>query len=150
VSDTSGVGAVVRIPADVSELASVRQFIREHAWRAGADRQATDDLVQAVDESVTNAIVHGYQGADGAVEVELEVEQDGADQRLVVHLRDQAPAFDPTSVPDPDLSLPLERRPFHGMGVFLTRELTDEVTYRRTARGNELTLVKQLKSNEGG
>jgi anti-sigma regulatory factor (Ser/Thr protein kinase) len=52
-------------------------------------------------------------------------------------------------MPDPDTTLPLEVRKPTGMGVFLTREMTDEVTYRRTADGNELTLVKQY-SHEGG
>jgi serine/threonine-protein kinase RsbW len=139
---------VLRIAADVEQLAAVRQFVRDEAGRAGADRQATNDLVQAVDESVTNAIVHGYRGARGSVEVECDF--DAADRQLIVHLRDQAPPFDPTTLPDPDLSLPLEQRPFHGLGVFLTRDLSDEVTYRRTDQGNELTLVKRLNDREGG
>lgn len=141
-------GKVLRIEADVEQLASVRKFVRDQAGRAGADKQATDDMVQAVDESVTNAIVHGYQGAVGSVEVECDF--DATDKQLVVHLRDQAPPFDPTTLPDPDLSLPLERRPFHGLGVYLTRDLSDEVTYRRTDHGNELTLVKRLNESQGG
>ena len=133
---------VLHIPADVNELAGIRQFVREHAVRAGADRQQTDDLVQAVDESATNSIVHGYRGTEGWVEVEIDV----LDRALVVRLRDQAPPFDPTTLPDPDISLPLERRPFHGLGVFLARELTDEVTYRHTTAGNELTLTKLIRN----
>jgi serine/threonine-protein kinase RsbW len=133
---------VLRIPADVNELAAIRQFVRDHAVRAGADPQQTSDLVQAVDESATNSILHGYRGAEGQVEVEIDV----LENDLVVRVRDQAPAFDPTEVPSPDVTLPLEDRPFHGLGVFLARELADEVTYRHTNKGNELTLVKAIHS----
>jgi serine/threonine-protein kinase RsbW len=134
----------LRMPADVNQLAAVRAFIRQEAKRAGADPDTIADVVQAVDESVTNVIVHGYGGAEG--EIEVEVERAGAS--LIVRLRDQARPFDPTLVPDPDTSLPLERRPLGGMGVFLTRELTDAVSYRRTDDGNELTLVKKSIDKE--
>jgi serine/threonine-protein kinase RsbW len=130
---------VLRIPARVSQLAAVREFIRDQARRAGAGREVVDDMVQAVDESVTNAIVHGYRGAAGSIEVEVGV----VHHALVVHVRDQAPPFDPTAVPEPEVDLPLEQRPFGGMGVFLCRQLTDEMTYRKTEHGNELTLVKR-------
>ena len=139
-------GAVLRIPASVTELAGVREFIRRHARAAGADPTAVHDVVQAVDESVTNTIEHGYDGRPGTIEVEV----GHAGRSLVVRLRDQAPPFDPTSLPAPDTTLPLDRRPLGGMGVYLARELTDAVTYRRTADGNELTLVKECLDQEEG
>ncbi len=137
---------VLRIPARVTDLAIVRQFIREQARRHGADPEAVPDIVQAVDESVCNVILHGYQGRNGTVEVEVEP----SGRTLIVRLRDQARPFDPTLLPAPDTSLPLEERPLGGMGVFLTRELMDAVTYRQTKDGNELTLVKRCINHDGG
>jgi anti-sigma regulatory factor (Ser/Thr protein kinase) len=139
-------GSTLRIAADVGELAGVRRFVRDQARRAGADPRAVPDIVQAVDESVTNAIVHGYGGADGTVEIEV-VAQGRA---LVVRLRDQAPPFDPTRVPTPDTSAPLEVRRPGGMGVHLARQMADGVTYRRVNGTNELTLVKECIELGGG
>jgi serine/threonine-protein kinase RsbW len=100
---------------------------------------AIEDLTLAIDEAVTNIIIHGYQGVPGIIE--LEVRRDG--ERLLVTIRDQAPLFDPTTVPRPDLSIPLDRRPFGGMGVHLMRESLDGIHYRALpGGGNELTLVK--------
>ncbi len=90
----SQVSDVLRIRADVSELAQVRQFIRDRSQLAGANRQTTDDMVQAADELVTNSIVHGYKGDQGAIEVGVDIR----DQSLIVRLRDWARAFDPTSI----------------------------------------------------
>ena len=131
---------VLRIRADLDGLASVREFVRNHAHRNGADQEAVNDMIQAVDESVTNAIVHGYRGSEGFVEVALEV-RGGS---LVAQVRDAAPPFDPTAVPSPDMSLPIDKRPFHGLGVHLMRELTDSMSYKHTGEGNELTLTKRL------
>jgi serine/threonine-protein kinase RsbW len=138
-------GAVLRIPADVRQLADVRGFIRSVAGRAGAGQQEMDDLVTAVDESVTNVIVHGYRGGTGTVEIEVAV----ADQRLVVRVRDEAPPFDPTRMPDVDTSLPPEQRSPGGLGIHLARDLADQVRYERTPRGNELTLIKEYGAKGG-
>jgi serine/threonine-protein kinase RsbW len=134
--------SVMRIDATVHDLARVRQFIRDEAARAGADPGAISDLVQAVDESVCNVIVHGYDGTPGTVEVE--VARNGAS--LVVRLRDQAPPFDPTSVASADVNKPLEQQRLGGLGILLMRSMTDAISWRPLGAGggNELTLTKKL------
>ena len=65
---------------------------------------------------------------------------------LAVRLRDQAPRFDPTTLPLPDPSLPLEERILGGMGVYLMRRAADEIRYRALpGGGNELTLMTRLE-----
>ena len=49
------------------------------------------------------------------------------------------------SHPEPDLTLPLERRPLGGMGVHLARTLTDGMRHRiLPGGGNEVTLEKRI------
>jgi len=134
--------ASIRVVAELPNLAVIRRFVEETATALKADRDAIDDMIQAVDESATNIIVHGYRDQPG--HIEIEVIQEG--NVLVVRLRDQAPLFDPTRAPPSDVTLPLERRPFGGLGIHLTRRFTDSVTYRITSEGgNELTLRKKVK-----
>jgi serine/threonine-protein kinase RsbW len=129
-----------QIPADLKELAAIRRFIQETATALGAGPAAVPDVVLVANEAVTNIIVHGYQDQPGMIEIELTREADA----LVVRLRDQAPIFDPLTVPPPDLTLPLDKRAFGKMGVYIIRQLMDEVTHRVTPQGgNELILVKK-------
>ena len=92
----------LRIPAELDRLAEVRGLVREAARTAGAVPDTVDDLVQAVDEAATNTIVHGYAGLPGSIEVSVAVV--GPD--LVVTQEDDAPPFDPTGLPDPDMTVP--------------------------------------------
>jgi serine/threonine-protein kinase RsbW len=116
-------------------------MVRSAAIEAGATRAYVADLIQAVDETVTNVIVHGHAGRPGWIEVSVAVEDD----RLVVTIEDDATPFDPTEVPEPDLSVPPERRSPGGMGVHLARLCVDEMTHRtRPGGGNILTLVSPL------
>jgi serine/threonine-protein kinase RsbW len=128
------------IAADLKNLATIRRFVEGTARSGGGDPQAIADVLIAVNEAATNIILHGYRGQPGTIEVEVVVDQDA----LVVCLRDRAPQYDPTSAPDPDFMLPLEQRPFGGLGVYMMRQVTDELTYRTTGDGrNELILVKK-------
>ena len=129
------------VPAELARLADIRALVREVAIEGGAPPVCLDDLVQAVDEAATNIVVHGYGHQGGPIDVDARVE----DERVVIELRDRAPTFDPTEVPEPDLSIPpLQRRP-GGMGLHLIRLATDSMTYRpRAGGGNILTLTRSL------
>lgn len=130
-----------RIPTDLTRVAEARSVIRAVAESFDAPTACADDLVQAVDEAITNAIVHGYQGAPGWIEVMAERVGD----QIVVTLQDTAPTFDPTAVPEPDLTVPPERRRPGGMGVHLMRLATDSITHApRPGGGNILTMTRRL------
>ena len=138
--------ASITIDADLGRLADVRRFIRESAPGLGADESMVRDLVQAVDEWVTNVIRHGYRGQRGPIEVEL----DRSPSEIEVRIRDAAPAFDPGEAPPFDKDLPLERRPAGKMGIHLIRELSDRFERRESADGgNEVTICKDCPPEAG-
>jgi serine/threonine-protein kinase RsbW len=140
--DTDSMSNVVSlcVAADVTQLATIRAFVEQHSRALGVDAFDIYDLILAVNEAATNIVVHGYRGRPGAIEIELR--QLG--NAIEIRLRDQAPLFDPTRVPAPDLTLPLHKRPLGGMGIHVIRELMDAIRYRVTPEGgNELTLVKR-------
>ena len=134
----------LRVASELGRLVEVRDLVRSAADEVGAGEACTADMVQAVDEAATNAIVHGHAGEVGWVEVAVATDGD----RFVVTIEDDAPAFDPTTVPDPDLTVhPRDRRP-GGMGVLLARLCVDEMTWRpRPGGGNILTLVRTFERN---
>ena len=132
------------ITAHVRYLVVVRRFVQEAAQALGAAQRVSDDLIQAVDELAANIILHGYGGGPGDIEIVLRPEEAG----LAVVLRDKAPVFDPTTASEPNLDAPLEERQVGGLGIYLSRKLTDELRHRALPEGgNELTLVKR---NLGG
>ena len=136
----------ITIQAGVDQLAVVRAFVRERVAAAGGDAAMSADLVQAVDELVCNVVGHGYAGAPGTVEVAFLETPD----ELAFRIRDQAPLFDPTAVPEPPLHLPLERRRLGGMGVHLARDLTDGFHHRILPTGGNEVTVRKRRTPTGG
>jgi serine/threonine-protein kinase RsbW len=131
---------ILRLAAELNNLETIRRFVEESMRALHVDEKAAYDLVQAVDECATNIVEHGYRGQPGSIEIEIE----RVDKTLTIELRDHAPVFDPTSVPPPDLTQPLEEREPGGLGVFLARHMVDEMQHRALpGGGNELTMIKR-------
>jgi serine/threonine-protein kinase RsbW len=103
----------------------------------GVDRPATDAVVLATNEAVSNVIRHAHRDQpDAEIQLQCRLGPDG----LEVVLLDEGQPFDLAAVPDLD---PAELR-VGGRGVFLMRTLMDEVRCeRRGERGNALHMVKR-------
>jgi serine/threonine-protein kinase RsbW len=126
--------------ASLGDLADIRDFVKRASLEMGGIGDAVSEIVLALNEAVTNVLVHGYGGKPGYLNITLM--RDAAD--LILFLRDRATKFDPNSVPAPELFVPLERRRPGGMGVHMMRNFTDEMYYQSDANGlNELKLVKR-------
>jgi serine/threonine-protein kinase RsbW len=127
------------IPADVGEIPQVSAALKEAMRTCGFPADAILDLQLAVEEAVVNTVVHGYRGAPGEVAIAIHL----TDGQIEVRIEDHAPPFNPLTLPDPDRECDLNERRVGGLGIFLIRQLIDEVGYQYTGGKNVLTLVKR-------
>jgi len=91
-------------------------------------------LMIAFDEILSNIAKYG----GGQIEIELSLGSDS----LSATILDDGPAFDPLGRPDPDTSLGIEDRTVGGLGIYLVREMMDEVSYSYGDGRNRLTFRK--------
>lgn len=87
-----------------------------------------------VSEALANAVLYG-NAADPDKTVRVEVSLD--ETRVTLRVEDQGSGFDPDDVPDPTLPGNIEEA--GGRGLFLIRNLMDEVEYND--RGNAVRMV---------
>jgi serine/threonine-protein kinase RsbW len=109
-------------------LASIRGYVRHAAEQAGIERKRAYKLQLAVDEIATNIVVHGYveNGQQGNVRVLASLD----DEHLTIVLEDTSVPFNPLNHPAPShLDLPLEARPYGGLGVYLAVQNVDHFHY---------------------
>ncbi|MBQ9297170.1 MAG: ATP-binding protein [Paludibacteraceae bacterium] len=100
----------------------------------------------ALEEAVVNVMEYAYPGHnDGKVFVEYVKVNEEDGQRLVFTISDSGVPFDPTKRADADITLSAEDRPIGGLGIFLVKQLMDEVRYERCEEKNILTLVKKIE-----
>ena len=128
----------LRLPAELDQLPVFLGHVRQTAETAGLMDAQGARLELAVEEALVNVFNYAYAGQAhaGAVTCRVMVETDG----LTAEIVDEGPPFDPLARPDPDTALELEQRQPGGLGIFMIRQLTDEVSYRREAGHNVLTI----------
>jgi len=88
-------------------------------------------------EALSNAMIYG-NGRDPSKQVLVEVFLQGGS--VTVRVTDEGPGFDPGEVPDP--TVPTQLLEDRGRGLFLMRELMDEVRFNDC--GNSVTLILHL------
>lgn len=95
----------------------------------------------SVEEVVENVVSYAYENGAGYLEVCVEKSEANM---LTIQLKDEGKPFDPLAMPDPDITLSAEDRKIGGLGIFLCKQMMDNVTYRFENNCNILTLQKQL------
>lgn len=129
------------LPGRFDSLAAIGKLVARAAEAARLDERGVYEVQLAVDEACSNIIEHAYGGEGcGDIEISWRINSDG----LTVRLRDYGRPFDPTAVRRLDTEASLEDRSERGLGLYLMRQLMDEVRFEFTLdSGNVLTMVKR-------
>jgi serine/threonine-protein kinase RsbW len=128
------------VPARYDRIKQICAFVVEAAEMAGLDEAAAFHCQLAVDEACTNIIEHGYGGEDkGQIEIVCHASPD----LLKIDLRDQAPPFDVSQVPEPPTNRSIDDMKIGGLGVHFVKTVMDEVVYSHQNGTNSLVLVKR-------
>lgn len=129
----------VRLRPSTGELRRLSEqaeaFARRHRLRSAA----VDAMLLALEEAVTNVLMHAFAGVpDEQREVSVRLRMTAA--ALVVTILDNGLAFDPTRAHPRAGGEGGEARP-GGWGITLIRGLIDEVRYERVGDRNQLELL---------
>jgi serine/threonine-protein kinase RsbW len=135
-------------PAQYDSLDKLRDFVAREAEAFGFGAKAVYQVQLAVDEAFTNIIEHAY---GGECQEDIGCTCQIGDECLTITLQDCGQAFDPKEVADPDLVSNIENRKAGGLGLYLIKQLMDEVYFTlipkpgQAGKCNVLTMVKQKK-----
>jgi serine/threonine-protein kinase RsbW len=128
------------VEPQVSEIPRLIDWVEVCCGAEGLAEQVCFRAALALEEAVTNVISHAFAGVPPPhlIRVRLDITA----QMFAAEIVDNGIAFDPTTAPLPDLSLPLDQRPAGGLGIHLMRSMMDRVQYRRFDGQNLLRLEK--------
>ncbi|MGH7909299.1 MAG: ATP-binding protein [Thermodesulfobacteriota bacterium] len=96
-----------------------------------------DEIRLALREALNNAVKHG-SGFNAGKKVHVAV-RCNLDDGFWISIRDEGAGFDPDQVPNPTEPENLER--FSGRGLFMIRELMDDVQFHD--RGREIRMLRR-------
>lgn len=123
----------IRIKSKMSNVSVVENAIDEITKNAGINKDNYGKILVSVMEAVNNAIIHGNRSDEKKyVNVNIVLKNNV----LEITIEDEGKGFNPENVPDPTNPENVERT--NGRGVFLMKNLADEIQFNR--KGNKVKL----------
>lgn len=120
-------------PANLRRLEAVQTFVEGTLQEWELSKKYIRRFLIAFDEIFSNICRHSKAG-------EVTVECGMENETFFLVFEDDGVAFDPLQRPEPNVREPLEERKAGGLGIYMVRELMDQITYERADGKNHLTL----------
>jgi len=125
----------VKVPTAIDVVEEAVDLVARHCLASGLPPAvARFKLRVALSEALANAIIYGNcNDSEKSVEVRVVVNK----TTISVHVTDEGDGFNPKEVPNPTLPDGIEE--ISGRGLFLIREMVDEVSFNE--KGNSICMT---------
>ena len=109
---------------------------------AKAEKKASYQLHLALEEVLVNVVNYAYDGKEGDVEISYDI--DKINRYVKVIIKDSGKEFDPTKAEDPKLEGTAKERKIGGLGIYIVKNIVDDIKYSRIEKQNVLEIVKHF------
>lgn len=127
-------------PATDGALDDINEWIETMLEEADCSPRSSMQVQLCLEEVFVNIAHYAYGDATGEAEVWAGVENG----KLTMTFADRGLPFDPLAHEDPDVAHIEQKETEGGLGIYLVKQMMDEVTYRYEEGKNILTMVKIL------
>ena len=132
--------AEITVTATLDSLDKVLAFVDGQMELAGCTAKLMTQVDMAVEEIFVNIVRYAYHPEEGNVSVYCEAGSEPF--RITVGFADRGRPFNPLERKDPDVTLPAGQRQIGGLGIYMAKQLMDEIEYEYRDGQNILTLRK--------
>ena len=129
-------------PAKTEALPDILGFVEETLEGYGCPMKIQMAVCVAIEEVFVNVAHYAYDGGEG--DVNLGIGFDKENKSVTFRMTDKGVPFDPLQKPDPDITLSAQDREVGGLGIFITKQTMDYVTYAYENGENILTMIKKI------
>ena len=129
-------------PAKLEMLTDVLSFVEQRLECYECPMKIQTAVCVALEEIFVNIARYAYGGGEG--DMTLDIGFDEQSRNITFRMMDAGVPFDPLQKPDPDITLPAEKRQIGGLGIFITKKTMDSVVYAYENGKNILTMIKKI------
>lgn len=115
-------------------------FVASCAAEHGFDQKRISEIRLALEEVLVNIIHYAYPETPETGDIEITCHVSG-NNALEIEVADSGVPFNILSVKNPELDAEIEDRQIGGLGVYLVKQIMDDVCYVREGGRNRLTLT---------
>jgi len=131
------------IVAKTENLGEVLEFVEQGTVTLPPKERNKVNI--AVEEIFVNIASYAYAPEVGDVAVRVTTNNSENVCTVTVEFEDSGAEFDPLAREEPDITADVDDRNIGGLGIFMTRQIMDDVHYRRDGDRNILTITKSVR-----
>lgn len=132
----------ITVPTTNVDPSPIMEFVNEELATHDCPPKALYQIEVAIEEIFVNIVSYAGLSDDDGVEVHCEVLENPL--RVVVQFLDKGIPFDPLAKDDPDRSPDAIMDREGGLGIFMVKQMMDDVSYAYEDGKNTLTILKNL------
>ena len=132
---------LIELKAEMADLEKADHMIAEFAHAKLWSEETLFQIRLVLEEIMINVISHGSDGLN-TPQISLRLGQENG--IITMEIADNGKPYDPLDASPPDIASALDDRPIGGLGVYLVRQLMDDVSYCHDKGWNKLTLTKTI------
>lgn len=133
----------LEIEADIENLPEVMSFIEKRLEKTDCSLKDINQISVAAEEIFSNISHYAYAPETGAAYIRVETSEDPITVTLT--FMDGGMPYDPLSKEDPDVALSADEREIGGLGIFLVKNIMDDIEYKYENGKNILILKKEIQ-----
>jgi anti-sigma regulatory factor (Ser/Thr protein kinase) len=138
INDVTGASVKnLKIEAATEKLDEVINFISAELEKAGFPPDIRTSVCIAVEEIFVNIADYAYKPDNGNVDISISTKE-----KTIIRFEDTGRPYNLLDQPSPDLDKPLNQREIGGLGVYMVRNIMDNVEYSYIENKNILVLTK--------
>lgn len=132
----------ITVKSTIESIDTVTDFVENLVGPIDCPMKSKMLLSIAIDELLGNIVHYAYTPEIGDVTVEVDISEDPL--CVTITFIDAGIPYNPLEQDNPDTNLSADDREIGGLGVFITKNIIDEITYLREDDKNKLTIKKHL------
>lgn len=132
----------ITCPASITSVEQITEAVDSLLDSVDCPFKARTQVDVALDEILSNIAKFAYPGEEGDMTVSAFITHEPL--AINITIADEGEPFNPLMAPEPDTTLPLEKRKVGGLGIMLVRKMMDSVSYERDGDFNLFTIRKEL------
>ncbi len=134
--------AEIVVEASAEKLEEVLEFINGQLEERECSMKLINQVDLAVEEIYMNIANYAYNPVTGEANVRCEITENPL--QVTIGFADSGTPYNPLERDDPDVTASAEDRRIGGLGVYLVKQLMDEIDYQFEDGKNVLTIKKTI------
>ena len=128
----------IELKAKIENFEALSTWISNTAASWNLNNLLMNKINICLEEIFVNISSYAYKNQIGLAKISID--KNDNENEIILIFEDEGVKYNPLLKNDPDITLSYDERPIGGLGIYMVKEMANDVEYKRINNKNQLTL----------